>query len=121
MGHGARLGQHIFGKDARQLVLADHHLHIDAEVVGIAQNFDHRPTGGRVGVGQLVISTSTTRPSRIVIAARRPRLRCPARGAAWRTRRHGGQLLAGGNQNGCVMRSSKGHDEISLRAVEERA
>ena len=54
MGHGARLGQNIFREDARQLVLADHHLHIDAKVIRIAEDFDHlahrrprrrRPTG----------------------------------------------------------------------------
>ena len=64
MGHGARFGQHVLRKDARQLVLADHHLHVDAEVVGIAEHFNDAADGRRVGVGQLVISTSTTRPSR---------------------------------------------------------
>ena len=33
MGHAARLGQHVFREDARQLVLADHHLDVHAEVV----------------------------------------------------------------------------------------
>ena len=37
MRDGARLGEHMLGKDPRQLVLADHHLHVDAEVVGRAR------------------------------------------------------------------------------------
>ncbi len=45
MRDAARFGQHVLGKDARQLVLADHHLHVDAEVVGRAENFDHAADG----------------------------------------------------------------------------
>ena len=63
MGDGAGFGEDGLGKDARQLVLADHHLHVDAEIVGGAEDLDDAAMGGRVGVGQLVISTSTTRPS----------------------------------------------------------
>ena len=58
MSYAAGLGQNIFGKDARQLVLADHHLDIDAEVAGVAQNLNHstgRGTGGRRPTGDLHI------------------------------------------------------------------
>ena len=43
MRQRARLGQHPVGKDPRQLVLADHHLHIDAEIIRIAQHLNHAP------------------------------------------------------------------------------
>src|SRR6185437_8334761 len=49
MRHGTRLGQHAFGKDARQLVFSDHHLDVHAEVVRGAEHFDDaadRGTGG---------------------------------------------------------------------------
>ena len=41
MSHGARLGQYVFRKSPRQLVLADHHFHVHAEVVRRAQHLDH--------------------------------------------------------------------------------
>ena len=45
MSHAAGFFQNVFGKHARKLVLADHHLHVDAEVVGIAQDFYHAAEG----------------------------------------------------------------------------
>ena len=41
MRHTARFSQHFFRKDPRQLVFADHHLHIHAEIVRRAQNLNH--------------------------------------------------------------------------------
>ena len=46
MGDGAGFGEDFFRKDARELMLADHHLDVDAEVVGMAQNFDDAAYGG---------------------------------------------------------------------------
>ncbi len=51
MGDGAGFGEHFFRKDARELVLADHHLDVDAEVVGMAQDFDDAAHGGPRGRG----------------------------------------------------------------------
>jgi len=39
-GNGARFGENFLGKDAGEMVLADDHLDIDAEVVGMAEDFD---------------------------------------------------------------------------------
>ena len=41
----ARLLQHRIRKNPRQMMLADHHLHIDAEIVLRAQHLDHAPAG----------------------------------------------------------------------------
>ena len=46
MRYAARLGQHFIRKHPRQLVLADHHLHVYAEVVRIAEHFDHTANRG---------------------------------------------------------------------------
>ena len=43
MRHGPRLGQHILRKNSRQLVFANHHLHIDAKVIRRAEHLDHAP------------------------------------------------------------------------------
>ena len=54
----AGLGEDGLGKEARQLVLADHHLHVDAEVVGRAENFQDAADGrtrGRWPTGDLDI------------------------------------------------------------------
>jgi len=40
MGDGAGLGEDVFREGVRQLVLADHHFDVNAEVVGIAEDFD---------------------------------------------------------------------------------
>jgi hypothetical protein len=80
-------------------MLADHHLHVDAEVVGMPRTSMTRPMGGRVGVGQLVISTSTTRPSRLSCAAACEPLRARGRDAAWRPQSQAG-FLAGRDEDG---------------------
>ena len=53
MGDGASFLKHTRRKDARELVLADHHLHIDAEVVRMAEDLNDsahgRPRGGGPG------------------------------------------------------------------------
>ena len=51
MGHGAGLGQHVVGKDARQLVLADHHFHVDAKIIVSPEDFDDAPDGRTRGRG----------------------------------------------------------------------
>ena len=40
MSDGTCFGEHGLGKNARELVLADHHLHVDAEVVWQTENFN---------------------------------------------------------------------------------
>jgi len=45
MGNTPRFCQHVVGKDARQLMLSDHHLDIDAEVVGEPSTSITRPPG----------------------------------------------------------------------------
>ena len=47
----AGFGKHGLGKDARQLMLADHHLHVDAEVVGRTENFNDAADGRARGRG----------------------------------------------------------------------
>ena len=66
MGDCAGFGEDLVGKDVRKMVLADDHLDVDAEVVGMAEDLDDLAAGGTVGVGKAVISTSTTRPSRLL-------------------------------------------------------
>ena len=78
-----------------------------------------RPIGGRVGVGQLVISTSTTRPSRLSWAAAGV-ASCPARGAAWRLQRGSGSSWPSGMRMCWVMRSSKGTTTLSRSPVRPR-
>ena len=89
MGDGARFGEHVVGKDARQLVLADHHLHVDAEVVGRAENFDDAADGrarGRGPTGDLDIDDQAFEASCACgFGGALPR--CRARDAAWRRRR----------------------------------
>jgi len=49
MSHRAGLGEDVIGKDARQLVLADHHFDVHAEVVWVAEDLDEAADGGAVG------------------------------------------------------------------------
>jgi hypothetical protein len=75
-----------------------------------AENSMTRPIGGRVGVGQLVISTSTTRPSKRFRRSHFLDVDCasrPKRDAAWDPRRQA-ESPRRGMRMGCVMRSSKG-------------
>ncbi len=51
MCDAARFGEHVLGKDPRQLVLADHHLHVDAEIVGRAEDFNDAADGRARGRG----------------------------------------------------------------------
>ena len=46
MGDSAGFAEDLVGKDAREMVLADDHLDVDAEVVWMAENFDDLATGG---------------------------------------------------------------------------
>ncbi len=41
--NAARLRQHLLRKHARQLMLADHHLHVNAKVIRIAKHFNDAP------------------------------------------------------------------------------
>ena len=88
LGHGAGLGKDVIRKDVRQLVLADHHLHVDTEVVRRAQHFDHpahRRPRGRWPAGNLHIDDQAFE---VVVGLQR-RLRCPERDGAWRFLRPG--------------------------------
>ena len=51
MGDGASFGEDMLGKDARQLVLADHHFHVNAKIIGSPEDFDHAANGGTRGRG----------------------------------------------------------------------
>ena len=58
MGDFAGFGEDGFGEDVREMVFADHHLDVDAEVIGIAEDLDDAAAGGTVGgreVGDLDI------------------------------------------------------------------
>ena len=95
----ARLGQHIFGEDARQLVLADHHFDVHAEVVRVAKHLDdaaHGRTGGRGPTGDLHIDHQAfqvvVRRGGRGLRAQNPMRRGGLTGC--------GQLLAGGNEDG---------------------
>ena len=117
MGDGARFGQHIFGKDARQLVLADHHLDVDAEVVGRPEDLDDAADGrtrGRGPTGDLDIDDEAFKalPGFRVLDA-----------AVCFTTQHamrrggpaaGGISAPGGMRMGCVMRSSKGRTTLLI-------
>ena len=89
-GNGAGFGQHLVGEDARELVLADHHLDVDAEVVGIAEDFDDAADGrarGRGPTGDFDIDDEAFEivVMRWVLAAlRSPRTRCGVAGCAAR-------------------------------------
>ena len=90
MGDAARLCQHIVWKDARQLVLADHHLDVDAEVIGIAENLDdaaHGRTRGRGPTGDFDIDHQALK-----ILARLGRSRFSAQNPVGR-----GELVDGGS------------------------
>ena len=76
-----------------------------------------RPMGGRVGVGQLVISTSTTRPSRsswplqaVTLDERVPR--CQARDAGWRLQARGREFLRRRDEDGLGHALVEGNDDV---------
>ena len=46
-----RFGEDGFGKDTRKLMLADHHLHVNAEVVWMPKNFNDTANGRARGCG----------------------------------------------------------------------
>ena len=51
MSDSAGFGENLVGKNAREMVFADDHLDVDAEVVGMAENFDDFGAGGASGRG----------------------------------------------------------------------
>ena len=62
MRHGPRFGQHVLRKHTRKLVLADHHLHVNAKVIWIAQHLNdsaNRRTCRRWPTGDLNIDNET--------------------------------------------------------------
>ena len=87
MRDAARFGEDVLGKDPRQLVLANHHLHVDAKVAGRAEYFDHAAYGRarrRGPTGDFDIDNQA-----LLRAFRfwtRVLLRSRARDAAWRRR-----------------------------------
>jgi hypothetical protein len=71
MSDSAGFGENLVGKNAREMVLADHHLDVDAEVVGMAENFDDFPAGGASGRrprGDFNVDDETFEIARIVVA-----------------------------------------------------
>ena len=98
MGDFAGFGEDFVGEDAREMVLADNDLDVDAEVVRMAEDFDDAAAGGAVGVGKPVISTSTTRPSRLFgswSADAGAGLLRRGRGAEWHGVRRGDSAVVG--------------------------
>jgi hypothetical protein len=53
MGDFAGLGEDLFGEDVREMVLADHHLDVDAEGFGVAEDFDDAAASGAVFAGEV--------------------------------------------------------------------
>ena len=51
MRDGAGFSENILGEDARELMLANHHLDVDAELVCVAENFNNATDGGLGGSG----------------------------------------------------------------------
>ena len=111
MGHAARLRQHIFRKNPRQPVLADHHLHIHAELLRRAQHLDHPPhrwPRRRRPLGDLNIHHQAFQ---IVVPGRRFAAQHPVRPG----RSSGfGQLLPLGNQNRLRHALVEGRNGMSL-------
>ena len=86
-GDGSRFGQHFIGEDARKLMLADHHFHVDAEVVGIAEHFDDATDGRTRWRGPACDFDIDDDAFEIVVNARPLRPRCRGRDAEWLVRR----------------------------------
>ena len=80
MRDGAGFGEDVVGKDARKLMLADHHLDIDAEVVGVAEHFDDAADGRARGRGPAGDFDIDDEAFEIVVVLRLD---------AWRLRRRG--------------------------------
>ena len=120
MRDGARFGEHVLGKDARQLVLADHHLHVDAEVVGRAEDFDDAADGrarGRGPAGDLDIDDQAFEALRALCAFEvldERLLRGRGRDAAWRMPADAGEnLLARRNEDGLRHALVEGDHDVS--------
>ena len=62
--YDSRLLHHFRRETVRQMVLADDDLDIDAEIVGMAQNFDHASHRAAAIFGKSSNSTLTIMPSR---------------------------------------------------------
>jgi hypothetical protein len=117
MGHAAGFRQHFFRKDPRQLVLADHHLHIHAKVIRIAQHLNHaahRRPRRRRPTGDLHIHHQAFQIRRESTVPRPPR---PAPDAAWRASTASRQLLPVGNHNGLRHPLVERNNRMSLRTI----
>jgi hypothetical protein len=125
-------------KDARELVLADHHLHVDAEVAGVAEHFDDaavwRP-GRRGPAGDFDVDDDAFE----IVPGKLLRARFGAEHAMWRFilvagsdfrsfgnedgLRHpiikGDDVIDGFASRGCVFRPLRG-EPVLRRAVVER-
>ena len=84
MGYRTRFGQHVFREDTRQLVLADHHLHINAEIVRGAQHLHHtslrrliwRGPRGNLHIDNQTFEIVMLRPRSGLFAQRAMRCKC---------------------------------------------
>ena len=110
MGDFAGFCEDVVGEDVREMVLADDDLDVDAEGVGMAEDFEDAAAGGTVAVGKSVISTSTARPSRLSEVDGFRRCGFFAEDAMRRFEFGGlaGISMPSGMTMGWVMRSSKG-------------
>ena len=110
MGDSAGFGENLVGKDAREMVLADDHLDVDAEVVGMAENFDDLAAGGTSGRGpggDFNVDDETFEIARIVVAGMEASFF--AEDAVWCGVVLGaGSSASKGMTMGWVIRSSKG-------------
>ena len=123
MRHGAGLCQDFFRKNPRQLVLADHHFHVHAEVVGRAQHLDHaahRRLRGRGPAGNLHIDDQAFQ----AFAAHRILESRDGFGSQHAIRRfsfaHWRNFLPLGNQNRLCHAVVEGNDEVASSPARAR-
>ncbi len=112
MCDAARFGEDVLGKDPRQLVLANHYLDVDAEVVGRAEYFDHAAYGRarrRGPTGDFDIDDQGPPGFQVLDEGD-----CPVPSTRCGVGAAGGISAPGGMRMGWVMRSSKGTTTLFL-------
>ena len=111
MSDSAGFGENLVGEDAREMVLADDHLDVDAEVVGMAENFDDLAAGGASGCGpggDFNVDDETFEIARVVVADGAGGFFAEDAMRVWQWRWAAGELGVEGMTMGWVIRSSKG-------------
>ena len=119
---GAGFGEHALRKDARQLVLANHHLHVDAKIIRGPEDFDNAADGGTRGRGptsDLDIDDQAVDTRWALRAFRFWTRECLATEDAMRRGRRGGwrDLLAGRDDNGLRHALVEGKDDVLILAA----